>query len=125
MDFKRLLWIGVVLVLPLSVVAKPAYLKCKLDGNDGSFIVTVDEELGRVTMPTGPVYDKAQFTAEEINFEKTKQSRSFYERDEYSINRSTLAFKSTWTHWSSVDGQKKESTSTGQCEVTKPPERKI
>lgn len=125
MEFKRAGAAALLLLAPVMAAAKPAYLKCKVEGNEGYFIVTLDEDAARVTMPDGEVYDKAAFSAEEISFGKSERSRSSMTSDEFSINRMTLAYRNIWTNWSSTDGKKTVTDTKGQCEVTKAPERKI
>lgn len=126
MDFKQLMGIGLLLALSLSAVGKPAYLKCKLDGNDKSFDVTVDEELGRVTQGTMPVFDKAKFSATEINYERESGRGVSALTEEYAIDRSTLAYRSVWIHWGiQQDGKPKENRAVGRCEVAVLSERKI
>lgn len=125
MDFKRVFAVGLVLALPLSAIAKPGYLKCTLDGAEDAFDVSVDEQEGRVTVQAEPAFTDAKFTATEISFERETGDGSDIEHDEYTIDRRSLEYRHTRLNVNLNAGTQKETRTTGRCEVSKIPVRKI
>lgn len=113
-------------LLPGTAGAAPVYLKCQNKGAEKSFDVTVDEELGRVVEAGYDAFDKAQFTADKINYEHVSPGRYIATKTRFSIDRTTLSLTQDYIVGdSSGNSDRPPVTSIARCEVVKSGQRKI
>jgi hypothetical protein len=111
-------WIVILAAISFAApaTAAPVYLRCKIDGANSDFTITLDEERGTAVTLGRPV--PATFAMDEVSFEENVAG---VVRIRDRINRKTLDM----TTVAQVKGKEEGEPRHGRCEVVKATENKF
>ena len=121
---RRLL--GLAVLLPLTAVASPVYLKCTAETGDLRDVdVTVDEAINSVTQSIYPrKFEDVQFLPGEVRYRLTDRIASIRTTYEFTLDRKTLGLTRRLTVVGDY-GQPSESSASSQCVVVDATDRKF